>query len=306
MTQRLLAYAAVTACLAGCELSEITFAAAQDMVVAEVILQAESRTQSAYLHRTATGENTARVNGARVYVHDVARDFEFELIAVADSLCLVPAPPATLASTGTCHSARVAADAVRPGATYNLRIELPSGLRLTGRTTVPGPFDVVQPQGAACRLKPGTALPLQWTSSTGAWAYLSQVRFMGLLSALRSGGHSIAPTVTEPLNLLGLGVGAADTTIVFPGGFGLFDRGDESLHPVLVAIRSGLPAGVDADIAIVAADRNYVNWVRGGNFNPSGLVRVSSVSGAGTGVFASLVTRRVRVHTGLNGVACLP
>lgn len=42
---------------------------------------------------------------------------------------------------------------------------------------------------------------------------------------------------------------------------------------------------------MAAGDRNYVNWVRGGNFNPSGQVRVPSIVGDGTGVFASLVSR---------------
>jgi hypothetical protein len=306
MMRPLLACAVAAAVVAGCELSEITFAGARDMVVAEVILQAGSRSQTAYLHRTATGRNTARVHGARVYVHDVERDVEFELLAEADSLCLTPAPPAALPSTGSCHHARVPVEAVRPGAAYSLRIDLPDGSVLTGRTTVPGAFDVVQPQAAACRLDPGTELLLRWTSSAGAWAYPAQVRFTGLLSALRSGGHSVPPALTEPLNLLGLGIGAADTTILFPGGFGLFDRGDDALHPVLVAIRSGLPPEVDAHITIVAADRNYVNWVRGGNFNPSGLVRVPSISGPGTGVFASLVTRRLHIHTGGGGPSCLP
>ena len=48
-------------------------------------------------------------------------------------------------------------------------------------------------------------------------------------------------------------------------------------------------------MSIAAADRNYVNWVRGGNFNPSGQVRVPSVRGDGTGVFAATVVRSLRV-----------
>jgi hypothetical protein len=48
-----------------------------------------------------------------------------------------------------------------------------------------------------------------------------------------------------------------------------------------------------------------VNWVRGGSFNPSGTVRVPSISGGGTGVFGSLVTRTVRLHTaGDDDVIC--
>jgi hypothetical protein len=50
-------------------------------------------------------------------------------------------------------------------------------------------------------------------------------------------------------------------------------------------------------VVVAAADRNYVNWVRGGNFNPSGLVRVPSVRGDGTGVFGSIVAKTVVLTT---------
>jgi hypothetical protein len=55
---------------------------------------------------------------------------------------------------------------------------------------------------------------------------------------------------------------------------------------------------VIADVTIAAADRNYVNWERGGNFNPSGLIRVASIRGDGTGTFGSMVTHRVVIHVG--------
>ena len=50
-------------------------------------------------------------------------------------------------------------------------------------------------------------------------------------------------------------------------------------------------AGVTAEVSITAVDGNYVNWARGGNFNPSGQVRVPSLSGDGTGVFGTTVGR---------------
>jgi hypothetical protein len=45
-------------------------------------------------------------------------------------------------------------------------------------------------------------------------------------------------------------------------------------------------------VAITAVERNFVNWVRGGSFNPSGTVRVSSIVGDGSGVFGAASTRR--------------
>jgi hypothetical protein len=303
--KNLLLIVALGVASAGCELREITFAAAEDVVVAEVILNADQRTQTAYLHRTATANRTARVHGARVFIVDEARDDQYELLAAPDSLCLTPAPPSALPSTGSCHEARLPMDAIRPGAAYSLRIELPDRPPITGRTTVPGGFAILRPTEAACRLEPGSTLPLLWTSSSGAWVYVLQARFTGLLDALRADGLAIPATLREPLNLLGLAIGGTDTTAMFPGGFGVFDRGDEALHPVLVALREGLPAGVDAQIVVSAADRNYVNWARGGNFNPSGTIRVPSVTGGGTGVFGSIVGRRVLVNTRGAGEPCL-
>ncbi|HSJ24649.1 MAG TPA: hypothetical protein VK929_08280 [Longimicrobiales bacterium] len=295
--------------LAACELQEIVIATASDTVVAEVVLHAGSPAQTAYLHRSVTPGGTARVHGARVFIEDQERGGEFELVATDDDVCLVPAPPPALAGVGTCHAATVPADAVRPGATYSLRVELPDRAPLQATTRVPSDFDFVMPSVASCRLSPGTTLPLVWTRADGAWVYVMQARFSGLASALRRQGVSVPPATPEPLDLLGVAIGASDTTMTFPAGFGVFDRASEALHPVLVAIQDGLPSDVETEVVVAAADRNYVNWVRGGSFNPSGTVRVPSVTGAdpaaGTGLFGSLVTRSVRIRTAIGGVPCL-
>lgn len=296
----LLAAAAAT----GCELQEVTFAPTTDVVIAEVILHAGSRHQTAYLHRTSTRDRDGRVFGVHVIIADEERGTQFELLAAPDSLCLTPAPPGPLPSLGTCYAAAVAADAVRPGATYSLHVGLPDRDSLRARTTVPGEFSIRTPAMAECRLEPGQSMTLAWTESQGAWVYLTQARFTGLAAALRASGVEVPAAVPDPLNLIGLAIGASDTTVAFPGGFGVFDRADEALAPLLLAIRAGLPPGVRTDMAVAAADRNYVNWVRGGTFNPSGTVRVPSVSGGGTGVFGSLVVRRVALLTDGQGPAC--
>jgi hypothetical protein len=84
---------------------------------------------------------------------------------------------------------------------------------------------------------------------------------------------------------------------VFPSEFGVFDRFDLP-RALVLALQEGLPDGVSAHITIGAADQNYVNWSRRGTFNPSGLVRVSSLRGDGIGVFGSLVTKSVDVQVG--------
>jgi hypothetical protein len=53
---------------------------------------------------------------------------------------------------------------------------------------------------------------------------------------------------------------------------------------------------VVAEMVVAAIDRNYLNGVRGGSFNPSGTVRVSSVSGDGVGVFGSIVPVYLRIR----------
>jgi hypothetical protein len=281
--------------LCGCELREITLAAPQDVVVAEVILRAGSSVQTAFLHRTSSEHGSARVFNANIVVTEPGTGRQIRLQADADSLCLLPAPPPGLASIGTCYVARGPAAIVHTGVRYTLRIELQEGGVLTGETTVPGPFRLTTPSEPACYLEPHTDLELTWTPATGTSVYITSVRMAGLLQALRRLGVDIEGIA--PVELIGLSVTAADTTILFPTEIGLFDRFDDELHPVLVALQNGVPADVVTELSVTAADRNYVNWIRGGNFNPSGLVRISSLRGDGAGVFGALVTEHAEIRT---------
>ena len=86
---------------------------------------------------------------------------------------------------------------------------------------------------------------------------------------------------------------------------GVFER-FELDRDVALALQRGLPSGASADIVVAAGDENYVNWVRGGNFNPSGQIRVPSLVGDGTGVLGSLVTRTVTVLTQSPGYPVCP
>lgn len=278
-----------------CELSEITVADADDVIIAEIVLRAGDTLQTAYLHRTATGGRDARVLDATVVVRNVSSPDSIRYIAEADSLCVYPTPPPAVGSTGTCYVARVAASFVQPGGSYELSITADGDRRLRGVTQVPGAFRIVRPAPPQCELAPNTVLELLWTRAEGASVYVTEVSFDGLREALRAAGQVVPDG--PPVELIGLSVSASDTTLSFPSDLGLFDRFDDELFPLLVAIRSGLPAGVAADVTIAAADRNYVNWVRGGNFNPSGVVRISSIQGEGRGVFGSVVLLRRHIAT---------
>jgi hypothetical protein len=289
------------ALFSGCDLREITIAEPDDVVVAEIVLRAGSPVQTAYLHRTST-LGSARVFDATITVGDADSDDLVRFDADADSLCLSPARPVPDASTGTCYVAARGSLNVEPGRTYSVHVELRDGRSMTGVTTVPQAFEIHAPQDAACHLPPASTMEIVWSPSAGTAAYLLQTRMHGLRDALRAAGVEVDGS--GPVRLTGLSITAADTTLNFPGEIGLFSRFDASIHPILVAIHDGLPPGVVTEMAVAAVDPNYVNWIRGGTFNPSGNVRISSLTGDGVGVFGSVVVRDLEIHT--SGQAQLP
>lgn len=290
------------ALLTSCELQEITVASAQDVVIAEIVLRAGETLQTAFLHRTSVRGIPSTVPDANIVVRNAVTGSEIRYAIGADSLCLDDAK-ASPDSNGTCYTARVNTAAVSAGARYTLRINFSDGRIMTGVTDVPGAFDVTTPRtlagvgtvDAPCRLEPGTSIGITWTRSAGASVYITEAKLRNLRQALRDAGNDVEGN--GALDLVGLSISAADTTLKFPGELGLFDRFDGDLLPILLIIRDGLPPNVDATIAVAAADRNYVNWVRGGNFNPSGLVRVSSIQGDGRGEFGSIVQKRLLIST---------
>ncbi|MDP2956532.1 MAG: hypothetical protein Q8N53_08925 [Longimicrobiales bacterium] len=293
--------AAVLASLAGagCTLEEITLVEAEDVVVGEVYVQVsagpggESRA-TAWLHRTLEGGSPAShpVPGAEVLITS-SRGLSLELASTSDNTCAWSTP---VEGTGTCYatSAELAGE-LKPGDVLEVEIALPGGGLLRGASTVPGDFRLVTPGAAGrCRVDPLTPFEVRWSASAGAWAYVNETLISGLRAALAPQGITVEK---DPLYLLGLAVSSSDTTIVFPGEFGVFDRFglDQGLA---LALQKGLPGQTEARVTITAADRNYVNWVRGGNFNPSGLVKIPSLRGDGTGVFAATLSRSFEVVAG--------
>jgi hypothetical protein len=295
---------ALTVASAGCSLEEVTLVEAEDVVVAEVYVQVAvgeggASRASAWLHHTHSAGSPVGgpVSGAQVLI-TAARGYSVELAETAEEACVYET---ATEDAGTCYatSAELAGE-LRPGDALEVEIVLPGGRLLRGASTVPGDFGLVTPSGSGrCQAKPLTPLEVRWTRSPGAWAYVNETLISGLRAALAPEGIAVED---DPLYLLGLAVSASDTTIVFPGEFGVFDRFDLD-QALAVALQRGLPAGTDARVTITAADRNYVNWVRGGNFNPSGLVKVPSLRGDGTGVFATSVTRSFQVVVPAAGAA---
>lgn len=298
---------AATAVLAlgssGCELTDVTLVDLPDVVVAEVYATvADAPTDNrlrAFLHGTEGGSapSSARFDDATVTVTDGDGAAWTLGLSVVDD-CVGSRPEG---SDGSCFAAdAVLASSLEAGEALTLDVILADGRRLRGATRIPGAF-VVENVAATCRVDPDTRLPLRWSRSDSAWAYVSEASITGLPEALASEGIEAPDTV----HLLGLSISESDTTVVFPNEFGVFDRFDLDAD-LTVRLQDGVPEGVTADVAITAVDRNYVNWVRGGSFNPSGAVRVSSLVGDGSGVFGSAVTRRFTIVATADTAAAPP
>lgn len=275
--------------LSACELQEVTTARPEDFVVAEVVLIAGADSQYAYLQRSY-GAGDATVPDASVSVTDEATGRVLSFIPVRTERCLQPLPNK---GAGSCYAAATRNLPIRPSARYSLLVRLPGERELRGRTHVPGGFKLLSPTEYTYALPPETTLEVRWTAAADAWVYIVNVELRDIWAILEQRGVLRDTTGNAPLTLQGLSVSSGDTTLALPGELGLFDRFDASLHPLLVALQRGFPEGVSGAAMVAAADRNYVNWERGGGtFNPSGAVRVPSVQGDGTGVFGSLVPAR--------------
>ena len=282
---------AVLCALVACDLQEITVAESEDVVVAEITLRAGDTIQHAFLHRTLQTSSPESVPDARIEVTN-ARG---EVLAFQETDSRECLTEEIVVVIGTCYASTRTDFDIVPGEAYVLRIQLAEGGVMTSATRVPEVFSLIRPATEECSLPENTTLPMAWTSSSDAWVYVSETLLHGLAPLLREQG---IPLEEDPLLLFGLSFSNQDTTVVFPTEFGLFQRFDAELTEALIAIQNGLPAGVVAEVTIAAADRNYVNWERGGNFNPSGLIRVASIRGDGTGTFGSIVPRRVVIHVG--------
>lgn len=279
----------------GCEIEEITVVDVEDVVIAEVYVNMAADPLDneilGFLHRTVgTGSGSvADLAAARVTVTR-SDGYSIDLANAPVPDCVEQLPEGGEAACFTDEAGLAAT--LGPGDDLALTISFEDGARLDGATRVPGPFELLT-VGERCRIEPNTLLPLEWSRSEGAWAYVNETAISGLPDALESEGIVVED---DPLYLLGLSISDTDTTTIFPSEFGVFDRFDLD-QDLAVRLQRGIPLGSFAEVTITAVDRNYVNWSRGGNFNPSGQVRVASLRGRGTGVFASTVGRRVTVGT---------
>jgi len=287
----------------GCTIAEVVEPPTADLLVVEAVLRTDHTQQFVLLHRSVRDEITVGEARAQVVVTgpDGAR-YEFDQ-SLEPCITVDPAYGDFLPEQvgGTCYVSAITGGVwVQPGASYELTVRTVRGEEVRARTTVPGAFtfhdirnssrvDVAAP---VCTLSPATALPVRWSTSAGAWGYVAPLTVSGLSEALPA---SYDPP--EPLELVGVAVSARDTALMLPAEFGVFERFQEN-QDLLRVLQEGLPEGTTARVIVAAADRNYINGVRGGTFNPSGRVRISSVVGDGVGVFGSLTPLTFAVEVG--------
>lgn len=296
-----LAVGSALAALSACSLTDVTTTAAEDIVVVEALLQRRApdglgstpSRLSVFLHRTVQGEGglSQPVEGAEVQVVRGDGDVLGLRPAVRGD-CVVSTP---INGTGSCYVSAVdETQSIEPGERLELTVRTVRGEVMEAVSVVPGEFELATfEDGATCRIDPDDPLEVVWSPSEGSWTYVNEIQIDGLPEALPDLGDVDIP---DPLFLLGLSISAMDTTIVVPTEFGILDRFDLE-QPLAVELQQGLPAGSQALVTISAVDRNYVNWARGGGFNPSGQVRIPSVRGDGTGFFGSGLVRAFGIRT---------
>lgn len=282
--------------LSGCTIADVAVAPGEDRLVVEAVLRTDVASQYILLHRSVQGGVAQGEPGAQIVVTR-GDGLQTSFVQASAQICY-SIDPAYLQSDepveirGTCYLSPPSITSwVIPGQTYDLTVRTTRGEVARGRTTVPGSFTL---QGVvvsrwedvppvACTLRPNTPLLLTWTQAAGAWGYIAPLRIHGLSTVLPDSFGT-----RDPLQLVGVSVSARDTSLVLPGEFGVFDRLSYN-QSLLRLLQGGLPRGATARVVVAAADRNYINGVRGGAFNPSGPIRISSVVGDGVGVFGSLV-----------------
>lgn len=288
-----------------CELEEVSLTEPENVLVAEVYVKAGDGADevSAFLQWSLGGSQVASLGDATINLAG-PRGIRLTLVPGPREVCLDQAILDDVA--GACFLAPNLADGLlRAGDHLEVEVSLPSGEELEGGVTLPGGFDLRQPGDDLCTLPPGVPLELIWSPAEGAWAYTGETLILGLRDALKAQGIQAEE---DSLNLVGLSIAETDTTLVFPREFGIFDRFDLD-RDVALALQKGLPQGASAEVVVAALDRNYVNWIRGGNFNPSGAVRVPSLRGDGIGVLGGIFRRSVRVVGTVSDPAippCLP
>jgi hypothetical protein len=167
----------------------------------------------------------------------------------------VPFPRVT-----TIYDLDVGGAGLIPGGTYQLRVVVPDGRTVTGRTTIPNaaPATTTTPTQTIDRDR--DTVSLQWSRAAGARSYQVFIR-------------SIAGSY---------GVFVADTSVALPGTMQVLDNGEDVWERRL-----------SHQVAVIAVDENYFDYYHRTSDLFTGKGLVMHLDG-GIGVFGSVVTVATR------------
>ena len=212
--------------LGGCELTEVTLAESEDVVVAETRLTlnlgsgdgATSLSVYAYLHRTLSAARADEVEGATVRLSSTSGAVVHLEPTDSGSVCLRDDPDDPNEDVGSCYRAVVSPSPFAPREVVELEVVLADGGTITGSSRIPDAFHFVglTHEDGHCRLEPDTNYRFKWTEAAGTWSYLSDTWIKGLPEALA--GRDIE--VPDSLYLTGFGIGEEDIDVLFPGNTG--------------------------------------------------------------------------------------
>ena len=187
---------------------------------------------------------------------------------------------------GSCYRANSPSTSFAPGEVLSLEVLLPDGDVLRGTSRMPSAFSALDLalKDGRCRLLPDTNYRFRWAPVEGAAAYLVELGVGGMGDL----------ELDDRVSWTTLFVGGDMTEVAFPQGLlAVLEVTDPDMATEL---RTGLPEGAVADIALGAVDLNWTNWIREGRINLNGEVRVPSVFGDGTGWFGTAVRWRLSVE----------
>ena len=169
--------------------------------------------------------------------------------------CSLPFPAVT-----TIYDLDVGGAGLIPGGTYQLRVVVPDGRTVTGRTTIPIAVPSIATTPTQTIDRSRDTVSVQWSRVAGARSYQVLIR-------------STAGAYT---------VFVADTSVVLPGTMQVLDNGEDVFERRL-----------SHQLAVIAVDKNYFDYYHRTSdaFASTGLVMHLD---GGIGVFGSVVTVATR------------
>ena len=146
-----------------------------------------------------------------------------------------------------------------PGGTYQLRVVVPDGRTVTGRTTIPNAVPSTTALPAQTFDRTRDTISLQWSRVAGARSYQVFIRST-------AGSYSLF----------------ADTSVVLPGSLQRLDNGEDAFE-----------RRVTHQLAVIAVDANYFDYYHRTSDFTTATGLVMHLDG-GIGVFGSVVTLATR------------